>query len=40
MLSQRSNFDSFYIDIQAHAEPTQKRFNRLLSICGNDFIAG
>jgi hypothetical protein len=33
-LSQRSNFDSFYMDIQTHAEPTRKRFHRLLSIRG------
>jgi hypothetical protein len=32
----------FYMDIQTHAEPTRKRFHRLLSILvrGNDFIAG
>jgi hypothetical protein len=39
VISQRSDFDSFYMDIQKHAEPTRKRFHRLLSIRGNDFIA-
>ncbi len=37
MLSQRSNFDSFYIRI--HAKHKRKRFHRMVSICGNDFIA-
>jgi hypothetical protein len=40
MLSQHSNFDSFYMDIQTHAEPTRKRFHRWLRMRGNDFIAG
>jgi hypothetical protein len=32
-------FDSFYMDIQTHAELMQKRFYRLLFICEKDFIA-
>jgi hypothetical protein len=31
MLSQCSNFGSFYMDIQTHAEPMRKRFHRLLN---------
>jgi hypothetical protein len=38
MLSQLSNFNSFYKDIQTHAETTRKEFHRLLSISRNDSI--
>jgi hypothetical protein len=31
MLSQCSNFGSFYMDIQTHAERMRKRFQRLLN---------
>jgi hypothetical protein len=37
MLSQ--NFDSFYMTIQTHAKPTQKRFHHWPSICGNNVMA-
>ncbi len=36
MLSQCSNFDSFYIDIRTHAEHTRKRFHGMLSIRGTN----
>ncbi len=32
LLSQRSNFDSFYMDIRTHAVHMPKRFHRMLSI--------
>ncbi len=39
MLSQRSNFETVYIDILMHAQPAQNEFHRWLSQRGTNFIA-